>query len=80
MVFYLFLLLVFLGYIFYLVALRKRNRAFLNKFSIYEWMKMGRQNRKKLDQKQKLYTLHKKKNLIGKIRKEYINYKKSLIK
>ena len=74
------LVLAFLIYTIYFVALRNNKRSSFNKFSISDWMKMGRKNRRTLDQKQKLYIMHKKKDLIDKIRKEYISYKKSQVK
>ncbi len=41
---------------------------------------MGKNNRTELDHKQKLFVMNKKRDLIDRIRKEYITYKKSLIK
>ena len=41
---------------------------------------MGRDSRRKIDQEDKLYVMHKRKDLIDKVRKEYKNYKKSIKK
>ena len=79
---FLLVLLAFFIFRLYFFALENNKRSSLTKYSssISDWMNMGRQNRRKLDQKHKLYIMHKKKDLTDKIRKEYINYKKSLIK
>ena len=74
------LIVTFSLYTFYFFFLGNNKRSSLNKLSISDWMNMERKSRMRLDQKHKLYIMHKKKDMVDKIRKEYISYKKSLIK
>ncbi len=45
-------------------------------WSIYKWMKIGKNKRSNIDNKEKLKTLHRKTRLINKTRSEYLKLRK----
>ncbi len=64
----------------YFIYKRNNKKRRPNSFNIYDWMKMGKHARSEFDQKEKLITMSRKKELIAKSRSEYIKYKKSISK
>ena len=70
-------IILFLKRVNYFRARKMYKRRQIN---IYDWMKMGSKNRKELDHSEQIKVMEHKKELLSKIRREYSNYKKSLIK
>ena len=75
------LIILFLLWIIFSRAYIRRNKVIRKqKVGIYQWMKMGKNRRNKLDQIDRFKVMQKKKELILKTRKEYLNYTKSSYK
>ena len=66
-------IILFLGYRFLMVILRKRS---LPKGNLDTWMKMSREERYIFDQDQKRNSFRRKTSLINEIRKEYMNLRR----
>ncbi len=60
----------------------KRRKSLLGNrtYDIKQWMLMDSAQRKKIDEEYKVNSMQRKKELLNKIREEYVNHKKNLKK